>query len=181
MKTTSTQTNEENAIVQNSYRDELYYLFGKEYEDRGVRYFEAMQRFPAITEGKLTADTITLFVTRLALNPSLVTIFSNANPIKTIGDIVNGDFNDVQISFVNDFLDDITINVRMKAEATYQAKLSALEDQIILSIKNCVGMSEHIKVVEDAINKTRHNLLAFYYLRKIGYYREIKQYGGQPG
>lgn len=180
MKTTLTQTNEENSLVQATYRDELYYLFGKEFEDRGLRYFESLQRFPVITEGKLTQDTISIFVGRLALNPSLVTIFSNADPIKTIGDIVNGDFNDVQISFVNDFLDDITINVRMKAEAAYQAKLATLEDQIIASIKNCAGMGDHMGTVKNALDKTRHNLLAFYYLRKIGYYREIKQYGGQP-
>lgn len=180
MKTTSTQINEENAIVQTNHRDELYYLFGKEFEDRGLRYFEALQRYPIVTEGKLTGDTAFIFIKRLALSPSLVTIFTQKDPLAVIEDLIIGDFNEMQVRFINDFLDDITINVRMKAEALYQQKLVALEDQVILSIENCAGMSDHMATVKQTLAKTRHNLLAFYYLRKIGYYHEIKAYGGQP-
>lgn len=173
MKTTSIQQNNEPIAAMNSLRDEMYSLFVIEYENRGTRYFEWISAFTIITEGKVPADTPAIFVRRLAVNPSLVSIFAQDNPLKAIEDIVCGDFNDHQIRFINDFLDDISINVRMKAESLYLQRLAALKDQVYHSISRCNGMEDRMEGVKNALERCEHNLLAFYYLRKIGYAAEL--------
>lgn len=178
MKTTSTPQNSEPVLVSSSLRDDMYSLFVIEYDNRGTRYFEWMAGITLITEGKVPADTPAIFVRRLAVNPSLVSIFSQANPLKAVEDIVCGDFNDHQIRFINDFLDDISINVRMKNESLYLQRLATLKDQVYHSISRCNGMEGRMDKVKDALERCEHNLLAFYYLRKIGYAAELSRNPG---
>lgn len=179
MKQTSIQqSSNEATVVANSLRDEMYSLFVLEYDNRGTRYFDWLSGITVVSEGKVPADTPLIFIRRLAVNPSLVSIFSQDNPLKAIEQIVSGDFNDHQIRFINDFLDDISINVRMKAESLYMQRLAALKDQVYTSISRCNGMEDRMENVKNALDRCEHNLLAFYYLRKIGYAAELNRNPG---
>lgn len=168
MKPISTQQSEE-LVQTTSYRDDLMYYFRQECETRGFAYLRMQAAVPSVSGTGLTIDTLDTFLARLAFNPSLVTLFSSENPLDVISEIIKGNFTDAQIAFINDFLDDISINVRMRSTELYEERLNTLKKQIMDSLSRQVGLERQQKRIQEAIEACSHNLLAFYYLRKIGY------------
>lgn len=167
MKPTLIQTNED---VNTSLKDDLFGLFMRELDQRGSNYIDIITNFTTVSQGKISSTIIEVFIRRLALNPSLVSIFAQEKPLLVIEALIRGEFNDLEVSFINDFLDDTCLSVRMKNDDLYQQRLEVLKDQIIASLVNQNDMdSVKIDAVRDYLKASEHNLLALYYYRKIGY------------
>lgn len=176
MKPTSTLPSNDG----HSTSDEMYAIFVFELQARGVSYFNRLSTLSAITEGLLAGDTLELFIMRIALNPSLIAMFCEANPLGVLHNMVTENFNAKQTAYLNDFLDEISLNARLRNIELYDLRLRTIKEQILLSVRNNTRNDEkQMKVVEAALDRVSHNIVAYHYLRKIGYnsndFRNIKE------
>lgn len=169
MKQTSTQP----SFHQLSNADPIYSLYLNEVEQRGHSYINVISRFPGITGGHLPADAISQLLIRLACNPSIFSYFQEEDPIGVVKRLVEADLNDVETDYLYDFIDDITLNVRMKNSEMYQARKDTLLDQIKIICRPT--KEDEAQKFDSILKQLEEYVVTFYYLRKIGYIYEFSR------
>lgn len=165
MKQTSTQQNDEVKVG-----DELYTLYLLETTARGINYFNKLAIFPSFTGGDLDVDFIKKVLIRLAVNKSMIALMLSDNPKLALESILFDKDTDRQINYVTDFIDDITLNVRLRNKDLYDSNKAILLDQIRSTANEQTNMNaEEREVFEKNLNFFSPILLTLHYLRKIGY------------
>lgn len=155
--------------------DDLFPIYFAEVEKRGKGYFNKLSMMPAITGGTLPSDTIPMLLGRLAINPSLFSLILTPEPRKAIEDAIYGEDNDVQRRYITDFLDEVTLNVRLRNPELYDRNNKVLLDQLNLIVtRQTVMDKKQLEIFKSAFNFFEPLLLTLHYLRKIGYTHELR-------
>lgn len=149
--------------------DVLYSIFCLEFESRGVNYFNWLSLFPDITGGVLATDTPHMLVRRLASNPSVTAIMLSQKPERAITDMLFSNDNDIQVQHVVDFLDEITLNCRLRDPDLFDRNEEIFLRHLDKIIKASTDMDEEeISDYQHAMKRYGYLLLTLHYLRKIG-------------
>lgn len=167
MKQTLIQQN----LDQSSNSDPIYSLYLQEVENRGHKYVGVISMFSNITNGHLSHDAVRQFILRLAFNPSIFSYFQSEDPVATVQSLVEDDLNHVEIDYLYDFIDDISLNVKMKNKDLYLLRQETLIGQIftVCAPKDEVELDKFKAIIE----QLKEYVVTFYYLRKIGYTNEL--------
>ena len=149
--------------------DTLYSIFYLEFESRGVNYFSWLASFPEITGGVLSTDTPQLLIRRLASNPSITAIMLSQKPERAITDMLFSNDNDIQVQHVMDFLDEITLNCRLRDPDLFDRNEEIFLSHLGKIIKASTDMDEEeLSDYNHAMKRYGYLLLTLHYLRKIG-------------
>ena len=174
MKQNSTQQSND------SLGDQLYSIFVLEFQNRGVEYFNWISSFPDLTEGTLFADAPLSLVKRLAANPSIISILLSQKPVSAIEDLIFSDDNDATVKFLTDFIDEITLNVKLRNPELYERNDHIFKDQLNKIVKAQTDMNPQEAEDFKAVNERYgYMFLTLHYLRKIGYNYAAKERNNQ--
>ena len=169
MKQTSTQQNE-------GIGDELFTIYFAEVEKRGKSYLSKLAMLPALTGGLLPDGTVSLMLARLALNPSIFSMLLEVEPRKVLEEAIYGEDNDIQRRYITDFLDEVTLNVRLRNPELYDRNNAVIKDQLNQIVERQAVMDkQQERIFKDAFYFFEPLLLTLHYLRKIGYIHELKE------
>ena len=97
-----------------SLGDQLYSIYLLEFQNRGTEYFNWISNFPDLTEGTLLSDAPVSLVKRMAGNPSIISILLSQKPEVALEELIFSDDNDATVKFIVDFIDEITLNVKLR-------------------------------------------------------------------
>ena len=97
-----------------SLGDQLYSMYLLEFQNRGTEYFNWISNFPDLTEGTLLSDAPISLVKRMAGNPSIISILLSQKPEVALEELIFSDDNDATVKFIVDFIDEITLNVKLR-------------------------------------------------------------------
>lgn len=174
MKQNSTQQSND------SLGDQLYSIFVLEFQNRGVEYFNWISSFPDLTEGTLFADAPLSLLKRLAANPSIISILLSQKPVSAIEDLIFSDDNDATVKFLTDFIDEITLNVKLRNPELYERNDNIFKDQLNKIVKAQTDMNSQEAEDFKAVNERYgYIFLTLHYLRKIGYNYAAKERNNQ--
>lgn len=174
MKQNSTQQSND------SLGDQLYSIFVLEFQNRGVEYFNWISSFPDLTEGTLFADAPLSLLKRLAANPSIISILLSQKPVSAIEDLIFSDDNDATVKFLTDFIDEITLNVKLRNPELYERNDHIFKDQLNKIVKAQTDMNSQEAEDFKAVNERYgYMFLTLHYLRKIGYNYAAKERNNQ--
>lgn len=174
MKQNSTQQSND------SLGDQLYSIFVLEFQNRGVEYFNWISSFPDLTEGTLFADAPLSLLKRLAANPSIISILLSQKPVLAIEDLIFSDDNDATVKFLTDFIDEITLNVKLRNPELYERNDHIFKDQLNKIVKAQTDMNPQETEDFKAVNERYgYMFLTLHYLRKIGYNYAAKERNSQ--
>lgn len=174
MKQNSTQQSND------SLGDQLYSIFVLEFQNRGVEYFNWISSFPDLTEGTLFADAPLSLLKRLAANPSIISILLSQKPVSAIEDLIFSDDNDATVKFLTDFIDEITLNVKLRNPELYERNDNIFKDQLNKIVKAQTDMNSQEAEDFKAVNERYgYMFLTLHYLRKIGYNYAAKERNNQ--
>ena len=116
--------------------DRLYTLFLAESETRGRSYLHMLSH--SVQDGMMaSAALFDVLITRLAMQPSVITILLHANINDSLDKIVHGDDNDIERGYVVELLDELPLNVRMRDLEHYEAAIQVFVDYLI----ECVSLN----------------------------------------
>lgn len=171
MKPTSIQPNDSQSLG-----DDLYSIYHLELNTRGYGYFGKLSLLPTFTSGEVSMGLLDAMLIKLALNKSIVAIMLDANPRESINTMLFDGLTENQINYLTDFLDDITLNVRLRNSVLYDRNKeiilehirSIAEDQTLMTKEQKEAFDTSIKFFSPLI-------LTFHYLRKVGYNVVLKQ------
>lgn len=157
-------------------KDELYSMYELEYISRGLEYFKKLTAFPGITGG-VTGDIITNFVIRLAMNPSIMSLLLDVQPKAAFEKALFDIDNDNDVAYLNDFIDEITINVRLRNPDLFNRNNKEFKDFLIETITRRGTLNdEQMLVFNEAFSFYEPILITLHYLRKIGYNRGFRDH-----
>lgn len=156
--------------------DTLFSIFTLEFETRGVGYFNWLAMIPEITGGILSSETPLILIKRLAANPSIISVLLNRDPEAAIEKMIYGDDNDIQVVHITDFLDDITINCRLRDPELFARNEQVFLEQLRVVSEAQTNMNEEEGAAFDrAMKKYGYLLMTLHYLRKIGYIHVLRE------
>ena len=174
MKQNSTQQSND------SLGDQLYSIFILEFQNRGIEYFNWISSFPDLTEGTLFADAPLSLVKRLAANPSIISILLSQKPVLAIENLIFSEDNDATVKFLTDFIDEITLNVKLRNPDLYARNEEIFKDQLDKIVKAQTEMNDQEAADFKAVNERYgYMFLTLHYLRKIGYNYAAKERNNQ--
>lgn len=160
--------------------DQLYSIYLLEFHNRGVEYCNWICSFPDLTEGLLLADTPINLVKRMAGNPSIISILLSAKPASAVEQLIYSNDNDATAKFLTDFLDEITLNVRLRNPELYERNELIFKEQLDKVVRAQTDMTEQEKADYKLVNeKYGYLFLTLHYLRKIGYNYAAKERNSQ--
>lgn len=163
-----------------SLGDQLYSLFILEFQNRGIEYFNWISSFPDLTEGTLFADAPLSLVKRLAANPSIISILLTQKPVASIEKLIFSEDNDATVRFLMDFIDEISLNVKLRNPDLYERNEAIFQQQLDKIVKAQTNMNDQELADFQAVNeKYGYLLLTLHYLRKIGYNYAAKERNSQ--
>lgn len=178
MKQNSMQRNDLSQVVplSNSYKDELYSIFLLEFETRGIEYFNWLSMLPDLTGGLLQGEAPLTLVKRLAANPSIISVMLSKKPEDALYRMIHSDDTDIHVSQITDFLDDLTLNCRLRDPMLFDRNQDIFLTQLNTVMQAQTNMSsvekEDFKI---ALDKYGYLLMTLHYLRKIGYNHASKE------
>lgn len=159
-----------------SLGDQLYSIFILEFQNRGIEYFNWISSFPDLTEGTLFSDAPLSLVKRLAANPSIISVLLSQKPVLAIENLIFSDDNDATVKFLTDFIDEITLNVRLRNPDLYSRNEAIFKEQLDRIVKAQTDMNSQETVdFETVVEKYGYMFLTLHYLRKIGYNYAAKE------
>lgn len=156
--------------------DQLFSIYLLEFQSRGSEYFNWISNFPDLTEGILQADTPLNLIKRLAGNPSIISVLLSQKPETSIEKLIFSEENDATVKFITDFLDEITLNVKLRNPDLYERNEAIFHDQLNKIVKAQTEMNDYEEEQFDkAVTKYGYLFLTLHYLRKLGYNYATKE------
>lgn len=168
MKLSSTQRNNTPEQV-TSYKDDLYSIFLLEFDARGVAYFNWISMIPEISGTLLKSDAPIALIRRLAANPSILSIMLSPEPSDALERIIHSEDPDIVVRYITDFLEDLTLNCRLRDNELFTKNFDIFHHQLEEVIKSQSTIYDVDRTKIDAAwERYGYQLLTLHYLRKIG-------------
>lgn len=159
-----------------SLGDQLYSIYLLEFQNRGTEYFNWISNFPDLTEGTLLSDAPVSLVKRMAGNPSVISILLSQKPEVALEELIFSDDNDATVKFIVDFIDEITLNVKLRNPELFNRNEEIFLEQLETVVKSQTKMDDKEKdEFEKVKSKYGYIFLTLHYLRKIGYNYAVKE------
>lgn len=160
-------------LVKDTLKDPIFTLFMNEVKSRGLHYFNILSNFPVVTGEGINASIVEKFIRRLVINPSLVSfvIEFEGKINDSLNDFLFSSLSQEEIMYLNDFLDDIVINVRMINPELYELREQTLTSHLVETMaKEAYKKNPNLNkdafnnLVTQELSSVSHRLMAMYYL-----------------